>query len=134
MLDYFPILRILPDFMNPEKRKWKQLHNEEITLYKDYMLKVKERINKGILTGCFCEDMFKMQEKDGFSDDWASYVSGTLLEAGSDTTASIFLLFAVVMVNFPEAQKHRQKLIESLVPIACQPWPMSRTSNTFGAW
>jgi hypothetical protein len=105
MLDYFPILRLLPDFINPGKRKGKQLHKEEIALYKDYMLKVKQRIDKGILTGCFCEDMFKMQKKDGFSDDWASYVSGTLLEAGSDTTASIFLSFAVAMINFPEAQK-----------------------------
>lgn len=105
MLDYFPILRLLPDFINPSKKRGKELHKEEISLYKFYMLKVKERIQKGILTGCFCEDMFKRQEKDGFTDDWASYVSGTLLEAGSDTTASIFLSFAVAMINFPEVQK-----------------------------
>jgi len=48
--------------------------------------------------------MFEYQEKHGFSDDWASYVSGTLLEADSDTTASIFLSFAVDMVNFPDVQ------------------------------
>lgn len=105
MLDYFPALRVLPDFMNPSKKRGKELHKEEIALYKDYMLKVKQRIDKGILTGCFCEDMFKKQEKDGFTDDWASYVSGTLLEAGSDTTASIFLSFAVAMINFPDVQK-----------------------------
>jgi cytochrome P450 len=91
--------------MNPSKKRGKELHKEEIALYKDYMLKVKQRIDKGILTGCFCEDMFKKQEKDGFTDDWASYVSGTLLEAGSDTTASIFLSFAVAMINFPDVQK-----------------------------
>lgn len=74
-------------------------------MYKSYLLKVKERIAKGIASKNFCEDMFKSQEKVGFSDDWASYVSGTLLEAGSDTTASIFLSFAVAMINFPEVQK-----------------------------
>jgi Cytochrome P450. len=105
MLDYFPILRSLPDFINPSKKKGKQLHKEEIALYKSYLLKVKERIAKGIASKNFCEDMFKSQEKVGFSDDWASYVSGTLLEAGSDTTASIFLSFAVAMINFPEVQK-----------------------------
>jgi len=105
MLDYFPVLRNLPDFMNPAKRKGKQLHKEEIALYKSYMLKVKDRKAKGIQSKNFCDDMFKEQEKKGFSDDWASYVSGTLLEAGSDTTASIFLSFAVAMINFPEVQK-----------------------------
>lgn len=105
MLDYFPILRNLPEFINPSKKKGKQLHKEEIALYKSYVLKVKDRITKGIASKNFCEDMFKSQEKMGFSDDWASYVSGTLLEAGSDTTASIFLSFAVAMINFPDIQK-----------------------------
>jgi len=94
MLDYFPILR-RPDLINPSKRKGKQLHKEELALYKSYMLKVKDRIAKGIRVKNFCEDMFKQQDNDGFSDDWACYVSGTLLEAGSDTTASIFLSVAV---------------------------------------
>lgn len=109
-LDYFPALRMLPDFMNPSKKRGKELHKEEIALYKSYMLKVKDRMNQKIFTGCFCEEMSKKQEKDHFSDEWACYVSGTLLEAGSDTTASIFLSFAVAMVNFPEAQKKGQHL------------------------
>ncbi|KAL1885084.1 hypothetical protein Plec18167_001741 [Paecilomyces lecythidis] len=115
MLDYFPVLRLLPDFMNPSKKRGKELHKEEIALYKSYMLKVKERMQQGIITGAFCEDMFKRQEKDGFTDDWASYVSGTLLEAGSDTTASIFLSFAVAMINFPEVQKKAQQEIDRVI-------------------
>jgi cytochrome P450 len=105
MMDYFPILQKLPDFMSPTKKKAKQLHKEELALYKSYMLKVRDRLKKGTAGKNFVEDMFKYQEKHGFSDNWASYVSGTLLEAGSDTTASIFLSFAVAMVNFPDAQK-----------------------------
>lgn len=80
MLDYFPALRSLPDFMNPMKARGKQLHLKEIEFYKSYMLKVKERMDQGIYTGCFCEDMFRRQEKEKFTNDWASYVSGTLLE------------------------------------------------------
>lgn len=110
MLDYLTILRHLPDFMNPSKRKWKELHRAELALYKSYMLKVKERNEKGIKSKNFCDDMFKQQEKHGFTDDWASYVSGTLLEAGSDTTASIFLSFAAAMINFPEVQKKGKHL------------------------
>ncbi|KIW96772.1 uncharacterized protein Z519_02163 [Cladophialophora bantiana CBS 173.52] len=75
MLDYFPILRNIPDIFNPSKKRGKELHKEEIALYKSYMLKVKQRMAKGIQTKNFCEDMFKQQEKIGFTDDWASYVT-----------------------------------------------------------
>ncbi|OQD75807.1 hypothetical protein PENDEC_c006G01681 [Penicillium decumbens] len=105
ILDYFPVLRIMPDWMNPSKRRGKELHQAELALYKSYMLKVKQRAEKGVIPKSFCDTMFKLQEKHGFTDDWASYVSGTLLEAGSDTTASIFLSFAVAMLNFPHVQK-----------------------------
>lgn len=105
MMDYFPILQKLPDWMSPTKRFAKKLHKEELALYKSYMLKVRERLEAGTANKNFVEDMFKHQEKHGFTDDWASYVSGTLLEAGSDTTASIFLSFAIAMIKFPEVQK-----------------------------
>jgi cytochrome P450 len=96
-------------------RRAKELHKEEIALYKSYLTRVRERIVSGISPPCFCWDMFKMQEKQGFTDDWASYVTGTLLEAGSDTTASIFLGFIVAMVNFPEVQKTAQAEIDKVV-------------------
>ncbi|KKY28284.1 putative cytochrome p450 [Phaeomoniella chlamydospora] len=78
------------------------------------MLKVREREDAGIHTKNFCLDIFKKQEKVGFTDDWASYVSGTLLEAGFDTTASIFLTFAVAMINFPEVQKRAQAEVDAI--------------------
>ncbi|KAJ9144501.1 putative Cytochrome P450 oxidoreductase [Pleurostoma richardsiae] len=115
MLDYFPILRLMPDWMNPSKRRGKALHQAELKLYKSYMNRVRERNEKGIKSKNFCDTMFKLQEKHGFSDDWASYVSGTLLEAGSDTTASIFLSFAVAMINFPEVQKKAQQEIDRVI-------------------
>lgn len=79
------------------------------------MLKVKQRNEKGIKAKNFCDDMFKQQEKHGFTDDWASYVSGTLLEAGSDTTASIFLSFAVAMINFPDVQKKGKRYVAAML-------------------
>lgn len=116
LLDYYPILRKLPDFINPMSRKGKALHREEIALYKDYIHRVRERQQKGISPPCFCtEALFRAQEKHGFTDDWASYVSGTLLEAGSDTTASIFVGFIVAMVNFPRVQKKAQEELDGVV-------------------
>lgn len=115
MLDYFPLLQKLPDVVNPMAKHAKALHKDELKLYRSYITKVRERINKGISPHCFCVDMFKDQEKKGFTDDWASYVSGTLLEAGSDTTASIFVAFILAMVAFPEVQRKAQEEIDRVV-------------------
>lgn len=61
--NYFPILRLLPDFMNSSKKRGKEPHKEDIAVHELYRLKVKERISKGIITGRFCEDMFKKQSE-----------------------------------------------------------------------
>lgn len=116
LLDYFPILRKIPDFINPTSRRAKQLHKEEIALYKSYLTRVRARIAAGVSPPCFCVDMFALQEKHGFTDDWASYVSGTLLEAGSDTTASIFVAFILAMVAFPAVQRKAQAELDRACP------------------
>lgn len=116
LLDYYPILQKLPDWMFPAKTAAKKLHKEEIALYKQYIHRVRDRIQRGVSPPNFCSEMmFPMQEKHGFTDDWASYVSGTLLEAGSDTTASIFVAFIVAMVNFPRVQKKAQEELDRVV-------------------
>ena len=57
---------------------------------------------------CVCVDLVKMQKETGFSDDLAAYVSGSLLQAGSETTSSILLGFIQAMVIFPEVAKIAQ--------------------------
>lgn len=57
----------------------------------------------------------KAQEKEGFSDDLAGYTSGSLLEAGSDTTAATLIGFVQAMTVFPEVQKKAQEEIDRIV-------------------
>lgn len=49
-----------------------------------------------------------MQREEGFSDDLASYLSGSLLQAGSETTSSILVGFVQAMVLFPDVAKAAQ--------------------------
>jgi hypothetical protein len=65
MLDYFPGLRNLPDFLNPSKRRGNELNEEEISLYKLYMLRVKERNEKGIKAK---NDILRAQESATLND------------------------------------------------------------------
>jgi cytochrome P450 len=52
---------------------------------------------------------------EGFSDDLGGYISGALLEAGSDTTAAILVGFVQAMVVFPEVQKKAHEEIDRVV-------------------
>lgn len=61
---------------------------------------------------CFCVDLVRNQDQEGFSDGVAGYISGSLLEAGSDTTASTLVGFVQALLLFPEVVKNGQAEID----------------------
>ncbi len=84
----FPLLRKLPDWAVPLRKYAKQLHEKESELYVGHWMNVKKAIKDGTAKPCFCVDLVRAQDEEGFSDALAGYTSGSLLEAGSDTTAA----------------------------------------------
>jgi cytochrome P450 len=91
LLDLFPILRALPDWALPLRKHAKELHDKESELYVGHWLNVKRAIKNGTAKPCFCLDLVRAQDEEKFSDELAAYVSGSLLEAGSDTTAATLI-------------------------------------------
>lgn len=57
----------------------------------------------------------RAQEKEGFSDTAASYISGSLLEAGSDTTAATLYAFIQAILVWPEVLKKAQEEVDRVV-------------------
>lgn len=115
LIDFYPILSKLPDFALPAQKKAKMLHKVEKELYLKHWLKAKDEVEKGTIQPCFCEGMAAAQKNEGFADDQAAYISGTLLEAGSDTTSSTLYAFVQAMLLYPEAQKKAQAEIDKVV-------------------
>ena len=68
LLDSFPLLRKLPDWLLPTQRKARELHKAERELYLRHWLKAKNETQNGTISHCFCVGMAKAQEKDGFDD------------------------------------------------------------------
>ena len=128
LIDFFPWLRKLPDFVLPAQKKAKELHKHEKALYLGHWLKAKDEFTKGVIQPCFCVGMAEAQKEDGFSDDQAAYISGTLLEAGSDTTSSTLYAFVQAMLLFPESQTKAQREIDSVVGLDRMP-TMNDESN-----
>ncbi|RWA05860.1 hypothetical protein EKO27_g9244 [Xylaria grammica] len=95
LLDYMPALRYLPSWILPPKRRAKTHHQREKALY-----------SIGLV---------EEQKKRRFDDNFASYITGTLLEAGSDTTANTLLGFLCAMLVFPEVQHRARAEIDRVV-------------------
>lgn len=115
LIDFFPFLRQLPDFLLPTQKKAKELHKHEKALYRGHWLKAKKQTQENTINPCFCAGMYEAQKRDGFSDDQAAYISGTLLEAGSDTTSSTLYAFMQAMLLFPDVQKKAQAEIDRVI-------------------
>ncbi|KAM7182996.1 putative cytochrome P450 E-class, group I [Rhypophila sp. PSN 637] len=115
LVDFFPILRYLPDFLLPVRRKAQALHKAEKELYLSHWLKAKEQTLNGNIKRCFSEELVTAQKAEGFSDDQASYITGTLLEAGSDTTSSTLYAFVQAMLLYPDIQRKAQAEIDRVV-------------------
>jgi cytochrome P450 len=101
--------------MVPVRAYAKSLHVKEKQLYVRHWMNVKMAIKAGTAKPCFCVDLVKAQDKEGFSDDLAGYTSGSLLEAGSDTTAATLVGFVQAMILYPEAQRLAQEEMERVV-------------------
>lgn len=115
LLDSFPFLRWLPDTILPIQSQAKKLHKAEKELYLGHWLNSKNSIQDGTAKPCFCVDLARQQKEHGFSDDQAAYVSGSLLEAGSDTTSSTLYAFVQAMVLFPDVQQKAQRELDRVV-------------------
>jgi cytochrome P450 len=76
LLDAYPVLQWIP--VLPMVQYAKDAHSDELGLYMEHWLKVKEEIRNGTANSCFCVDMAGLQKDEGFSDEQAAYNAGYL--------------------------------------------------------
>ncbi len=113
LLDLYPILRMLPDFMLPARKHARRLFKNEKDLYVGHWMEAKEKAEAGALKPCFSVGLYEAQKAEGFSDDSAGYISGTALEGGSDTSSSTLIAFIQAMLLYPEVQRKAQAILDS---------------------
>jgi hypothetical protein len=129
LVDVFPFIKYLSACVLPVKKRAKKLHKKERALFLEHWFSVKERIQNGTANvsihsdslsilaltpqqPCLCVDLVNSQKAERFTDLLASYIAGSLLEAGSDTTYSTLLGFVQAMLLFPEVAKRAQEEID----------------------
>ncbi|KAK4054438.1 hypothetical protein OIV83_000932 [Microbotryomycetes sp. JL201] len=116
-VDIFPILKKLPDFMSPWRKKALRVRQMELDLYGRMANEVKERRAKGINRGSLMDQVLDAQAsgKDPLLDDeQVAYVGGVLLEGGSDTTSSLTLSFILACCAFPDVLRKAQQEVDKV--------------------
>ncbi|KAL4878052.1 cytochrome P450 [Aspergillus karnatakaensis] len=110
LVDSFPILAHLPEFLAPFKREGRRLHEEELGLFRELQADVRNELQRGTKAylKSFTRTFLENQEIYRLSDDEGAYVIGTLFEAGSGTTAAAMMSFCLAMCHFPDWQKKMQ--------------------------
>ncbi|EHK18434.1 uncharacterized protein TRIVIDRAFT_47601 [Trichoderma virens Gv29-8] len=112
ILDLYPIARILPDFLLPARRLGREYYEREKKLFMKHFLNARQQLNSGTSKPCCAIDLLRAQKEYGFSDEFGCYLSGSLLQAGSETTAIILTGFFQAMLVFPEVSKEAQEEID----------------------
>ncbi|PFH62264.1 hypothetical protein XA68_14395 [Ophiocordyceps unilateralis] len=112
LLDLFPILRRLPDFLLPSRKLGREVHKREMNLFMRHFLNARKQLSSGTAKPCCCIDLLRVQKELGFSDELACYMSGSLLQAGSETTSAILIGFFQAMLLFPEVAREAQAEID----------------------
>ncbi|KAI0429247.1 putative cytochrome P450 [Xylaria sp. FL1042] len=116
LLDYLPILQMLPTWMLSVKQHAQSNHHREKTLYRYHWDKAKADIlSSEKPKPSFSVGLLREQNKHGFNDDFAAYITGTLLEAGTDTTANTLIWFLCAMLVFPEVQELAKAELDRVV-------------------
>ncbi|KAH7131833.1 cytochrome p450 monooxygenase [Dendryphion nanum] len=113
--DIFPLAQKLPAWIFPDIRYAKNLFQRERKHYVGLWMRAKKGLDNGTGLPCFCNDIYRVQKTEQFSDDAAGYISGSLLEAGSDTTSSTLYGFILALLVWPEVQKKVQEEIDRVV-------------------
>ncbi|KAJ4387337.1 hypothetical protein N0V93_007926 [Gnomoniopsis smithogilvyi] len=112
LLDLIPALQRLPESLLPIKKEGRLIHERELSLFRRYYMNTKQGLKEGIAKPSICVDLVKIQKSENLSDDLAAYIGGSLLQAGSETTANILVGFIQAMVIFPEVAKQAQKELD----------------------
>ncbi|KAG8937585.1 hypothetical protein FRC03_008033, partial [Tulasnella sp. 419] len=115
-VDLLPILDYLPDrFANNWKAKCETIKTliDEIVL--DVVEGASRRLSQGQPNGSYIEVLMENSEEWELEKDDVSQVAGSLITAGTTTTASVLQFVALLITAFPEAQRKVQEELDRVI-------------------
>ena len=116
-LDVFPFLAYIPDVFTPW-RGWKEraesLKRKQSSLYHDLFEDAEERVKAGKGQESFVAGLLRGGESNAYDRVELDYITGFLMEGGSDTTAGAFETFILAMAAHPAIQRKAQSEVDKV--------------------
>ncbi|KAJ6551143.1 cytochrome P450 [Mycena capillaripes] len=114
-LDFFPILKYVPERWAKWKRDCRNVRTLQRNLYFNLLDDTQERLRQGEGNGSYVEELVERQEELGMDREMTGYLSGILIETGSETTSAYLQSLVLALVAYPEAQKKAHEEIDRVV-------------------
>jgi cytochrome P450 len=105
LLDFFPVLQRLPNFMQPKLKLASGLRTKEIKLHRAFLQTLKKQVSDGCAPQCFGSLLVQIQEEENIDDEKACDILAMLIGAGADTTSSYLQSFFKVMALHPQVMQ-----------------------------
>ncbi|KAF9567990.1 cytochrome P450 [Agrocybe pediades] len=130
LADAFPILRKLPDFLAPWRIEGRKMHEWEMELWGGLLDGAKRMIEERVANTSYVNNYLRARTEAGhpltvpgvgltpdghLRDKLLAYSAGTILEAGSDTTASTMQSFILFMLAHPPVLERVRAEIDAAV-------------------
>lgn len=115
-VETLPGLAKLPQWMLGNWRSWgEKAFAQDSKIYLELWETLKRTTDEGNARDCFCKDFYLNDpSKNGIDDLLVAYTCGGLVEAGSETTATIINNWTLAMTLHPEAMRKGQDEINSV--------------------
>ncbi|KAH7110166.1 cytochrome P450 [Dactylonectria macrodidyma] len=115
-IDVFPWLLNLPKWMHWWQKELRQLEERQNKTWLLYWNQMKDKIDRGDAPDCFGRQFVEAgYHQKGISELQAAYVCGTMIEAGSDTTAATVNNGLLYLSAYPDVIAKAHEEIERVV-------------------
>ncbi|KAI8665702.1 hypothetical protein NCS56_01006900 [Fusarium sp. Ph1] len=115
-IDIFPWLLNLPNWMHWWNSDLKKIEERQSEAWLRYWNQMKDKIDKGEAPDCFGRQFVEAgYRQKGISELQAAYVCGTMIEAGSDTTAASVNNGLLYLSAYPDVVARAHEEIERVV-------------------
>ncbi|KAK7446329.1 hypothetical protein VKT23_014535 [Stygiomarasmius scandens] len=115
LVELFPFLNLLPPWIAKWKREALAWHAQTTEKLCELLGDVRERMDDESSKSCFCSLVLENNERHGLTSKETAWLAGTLLGAGSETTAASLSVFVLAMCLYPDVMRKAQTQIDQVI-------------------
>ncbi|KAF5342805.1 hypothetical protein D9758_013368 [Tetrapyrgos nigripes] len=114
LVEFFPIMKYLPEALAPWKKEGNEWYRKDTAMFQGFLDDVQSKVNAGQAKATFVAGLLERISSQ-LSTVEAGWLAGTMVLAGSETTASVLSVFMLAMRLYPNVMKKAQAEIDAVV-------------------